>query len=292
MAAVYEKELEGNANRRRHMVEGQLSLFDLSDDSGNYIEEKRELPPIEEYPLRLKLAYEKEITGIYITGHPLDDYRSILDQIPFNTQKIMDQMDDEDHGMSLDGRQVAMGGILTEVKGKATKKGAYMGFITLEDLTGSIEGLIFPKVFERIQGTIAEDDVVVVTGKISIREEESPKILVDAITPLEQWKPEQKARDESRFVRAEAPKAHKQVQISDTDLASRAAHKLYIRLERGRIDECMQITSIYPGPTPVYLHIPSEKATLLASREQWIDAQETALKRLEERFGKENVRLV
>ena len=292
MAAVYEKELEGNANRRRHMVEGQLSLFDLSDDSGNYIEEKRELPPIEEYPLRLKLAYEKEITGIYITGHPLDDYRSILDQIPFSTQKIMDQMDDEDHGMSLDGRQVAMGGILTEVKGKATKKGAYMGFITLEDLTGSIEGLIFPKVFERIQGTIAEDDVVVVTGKISIREEESPKILVDAITPLEQWKPEQKARDESRFVRAEAPKAHKQVQISDTDLASRAAHKLYIRLERGRIDECMQITSIYPGSTPVYLHIPSEKATLLASREQWIDAQETALKRLEERFGKENVRLV
>ena len=91
----------------------------------------------------------------------------------FSTQKIMDQMDDEDHGMSLDGRQVAMGGILTEVKGKATKKGAYMGFITLEDLTGSIEGLIFPKVFERIQGTIAEDDVVVVTGKISIREEES-----------------------------------------------------------------------------------------------------------------------
>ena len=273
-------------------MEGQLSLFDLADEGGNYLEEKRELPRTEEYPLRLKLAYEKEVTGIYITGHPLDDYRPILDRLPFNTQKIFDQVEDEDHGMSLDGQQVSMGGILTEVKGKATKKGAYMGFITLEDLTGSIEGLIFPKVFERIQGTIAEDDVVVITGKISVREEESPKILVDSITPLEQWSEENKKTDAGRFVRTSAPKEHRQIHLSDAELAKKAVHKLYIRLERSEIESCMQILSLYPGSTPVYLHIPSEKATLLAAREQWIDAQETAIQRVSERFGNENVRLV
>ena len=292
MAAVYEKELEGNANRRKHMVTGQLSLFDLAGDGGDLFEETRALPRMDEYPLRLKLAYEKEITGIYITGHPLDDYRSILDQLPFNTQKLLDRMEDEDHGMSLDGRQVDMGGILTEVKGKATKKGAYMGFITLEDLTGSIEGLIFPKVFERLQGTIAEDDVVVITGKISVREEETPKILVDAITPLEQWKPEKRQQGEGRFVRATAPKEHAQVQFSDAELAKRAAHKLYLRLERSAIDECMQILSLYPGSTPVYLHIPSEKTTLLAPREQWIDASGAGAERVSERLGQENVKMV
>ena len=91
-------------------------------------------------------------------------------------------------GILLDGRAVDMGGILTEVKGKATKKGAYMGFVTLEDLTGQIECLVFPKVYERYQGMMAADDLVVLSGKLSIREEEAPKLLVDRVVPLEEWK--------------------------------------------------------------------------------------------------------
>lgn len=86
-----------------------------------------------------------------------------------------------------------MGGILTEVKGKATKKGAYMGFITLEDLTGQIECLVFPKVYERYQGMMAVDDLVVLHGRLSIREEEAPKLLVEKLIPLEAWHPEESA---------------------------------------------------------------------------------------------------
>ena len=110
------------------------------------------LPPLPEHPPRALLAMEKEVTGIYITGHPLDEHRALLEKMTFSTADLSELEDRPDHGMSLDGQLVEMGGILTEVKGKATKKGAYMGFITLEDLSGQIEGLVFPKVFERYQG--------------------------------------------------------------------------------------------------------------------------------------------
>lgn len=101
---------------------------------------------------------------MYITGHPLDDYRDVLGKLPFSTADLDGLEEREDHGLSLDGQIVDMGGILTEVKGKATKKGAYMGFITLEDLTGQIECLVFPKVYERYQGMMAVDDLVVLHG--------------------------------------------------------------------------------------------------------------------------------
>lgn len=130
---------------------------------------------------------------MYITGHPLDDYRDVLGKLPFSTADLDGLEEREDHGLSLDGQIVDMGGILTEVKGKATKKGAYMGFITLEDLTGQIECLVFPKVYERYQGMMAVDDLVVLHGRLSIREEEAPKLLVEKLIPLEAWHSEESA---------------------------------------------------------------------------------------------------
>ena len=193
LLAVFESAMDANSSLRKQTVDGQISLFDMAFGGAPLVQENHTLPNLPDYPLRQRLALEKEIAGVYITGHPLDDYRDVLGKLPFSTADLDGLEEREDHGLSLDGQIVDMGGILTEVKGKATKKGAYMGFITLEDLTGQIECLVFPKVYERYQGMMAVDDLVVLHGRLSIREEEAPKLLVEKLIPLEAWHPEESA---------------------------------------------------------------------------------------------------
>ena len=162
LMAVFESAMDANSSLRKQTVDGQISLFDMAFGGAPLVQENHTLPNLPDYPLRQRLALEKEIAGVYITGHPLDDYRDVLGKLPFSTADLDGLEEREDRGLSLDGQIVDMGGILTEVKGKATKKGAYMGFITLEDLTGQIECLVFPKVYERYQGMMAVDDLVAV----------------------------------------------------------------------------------------------------------------------------------
>lgn len=291
LLAVYETALDQNISRRKQSVDGQISLFDLSFGSEPVIEEKHELPNLPDLPLRQRLTMEREIAGVYISGHPLDDYRGILGTLDFSTANLEGLEESADHGMSLDGMAVNMGGILTEVKGKATKKGAYMGFVTLEDLTGQIEGLVFPKVYEKYQAVMAPDDLVVLSGKLSIREEDTPKLLVDQVTPLEEW-PKQRAEQP---IEASAPVRHHQPAapaLTDTELAARSARKLYLRIPRAQTERALRLLSLYPGSVPVYMHLPEEKVTLLAPSLQWCDASDGCLARLTDTFGPENVRLV
>ena len=291
MLAVFESAMDANISQRKQNVDGQLSLFDLAFGGEEPIfEERRALPNLPDFPLRTRLAMEKEVSGVYITGHPLDDYRDILADLSFSTADLEGLDEREDHGILLDGRPVDMGGILTEVKGKATKKGAYMGFVTLEDLTGQIECLVFPKVYERYQGMMAADDLVVLSGKLSIREEEAPKLLVDRVVPLEEWKNQPAERPAPKA--APAP-AHRQPQpqLTDAQMAQQAKRKLFIKLGRPMMDRVTTLLSLHPGSVPVYLHIPEEKITLLAPRLNWCDATEDCLKRLRTFLGEENVKL-
>ena len=293
MLAVYESAMDASISRRKQNVDGQLSLFDMAFGGEALVTEQEELPSLPDFPLRTRLAMEKEVSGVYITGHPLDDYRDALDELSFSTADLEGLDEREDHGMELDGRAVEMGGILTEVKGKATKKGAYMGFITLEDLTGQIECLVFPKVYERYQGMLAADDLVVLSGKLSIREEESPKLLVDRVTPLEEWKVQSAPRQADRPAPAPAPAHHKPEapRLTDAQAAQQARRKLYLRLSRPQMDRATAMLALHPGSVPVYMHLPEEKITLLAPRLSWCDATDNCLARLSELLGADNVKL-
>ena len=171
-----------------------------------------------------------------------------------------------------------MGGILTEVKGKATKKGDYMAFVTLEDMGGQIECLVFPRVYEKYQPILQEDAAVVISGKISVREEEAPKLLAERVTRIEDW-----TGDGSG---AAAPE---EAPLTDAQLAAKAAKKLFLRLERADMDRITAMLALDAGDIPVYMHIPSEKITLLCPKNTWCSGSENCLKRLRESLGAENV---
>ena len=298
LMAVFESAMDANSSLRKQTVDGQISLFDMAFGGAPLVQENHTLPNLPDYPLRQRLALEKEIAGVYITGHPLDDYRDVLGKLPFSTADLDGLEEREDRGLSLDGQIVDMGGILTEVKGKATKKGAYMGFITLEDLTGQIECLVFPKVYERYQGMMAVDDLVVLHGRLSIREEEAPKLLVEKLIPLEAWHPEESApaapMGQSTARPVPPPKRHtsEAPKLTDAQAAAKAPRKLYLRLNRPQMDAASSTLSLYPGSVPVYLHLPAEKMTLLAPKTGWCDASDGCLNRLNALLGTENVKLL
>ena len=183
--AVYESAMDGAAKRRKNNVEGQLSLFGDLFGGAEVDVPPPPLPKIDEYPLRMLLSMEKEMTGVYITGHPLDEYREALSGMEVTAQLLTSLSEEqEDHGLSMDGMSAVMAGIILEKKTKATRKGDMMAFITLEDLYGSTEILIFPKTYEKYRHLLEPDTLVSIYGHLSVREDEPVKLLADAVLPL------------------------------------------------------------------------------------------------------------
>jgi DNA polymerase III alpha subunit len=181
---VYESLMDDSAQRRRQNVAGQVSFFDLAMGGDAPQKAAYQIPELQEHPRRVLLSMEKEMTGVYITGHPLDEVAHLLNAGFTTVSAVYDMADNEETAHNSDGLPVMMAGILTATRGKITKKGSMMGFLTLEDLTGQIEGLVFPKVYERFVNMLAVDQLVMLEGKLSLREEEEPKLLVDAVRPL------------------------------------------------------------------------------------------------------------
>ncbi len=279
MLAVYESALDASQSMKKKNVSGQVSLFDLfsGEDKQVLSAVQTKLPDLPDCPVKTKLQMEKEASGVYMSGHPLDDYREILQSMTITAAQL-EQSGEEGGELIPDGMFADMGGILTEVKGKATRKGDYMAFVTLEDLTGQVECLVFPRVLERYQSLVQEDEAVVISGKISIREEEAPKLLAERIAPLSSYTPNGNGKTETRRLDRKPANA-----VAE---AEKANQKLFLRLERKDMDRVQALLAMESGDIPVYLHIPSEKMTLIAPREVWSNGK---LERLQNALGRENV---
>ena len=282
MLAVYEAAMDANQQSRRKNVAGQMSLFDLfgEDAAEPALGAAQQLPPLPDCPQRVKLQMEKEAAGVYMSGHPLDEYRSVLEKLSFTASDLEEDDEAGEGARDLDGQAAEIGGILTEVKGKATRKGDYMAFVTLEDLTGQVECLVFPKVYERYQSLLQEDEAVVISGRISVREEEAPKLLAEKIVRIGEWEKEQ-----GRTVSFRKP----QPAPGDENAARNASRKLFLRLDRKDLDRVSALLALEAGDVPVYLHLPKEQKTLLSPRGSWCSGSEACLNSLREALGAENV---
>lgn len=269
---VFDQALEANSAKRRQNVVGQISLFDMGQPTADLAIEDI-YPDVGEYPYKQLLSMEKEMTGVYVSGHPLDEYRKELEALEINTAWVAELKERPDAGIDEDGRQVVMGGILTALRPKATKKGAMMGFITLEDLTGQIECLLFPRIFERYNKLLELDMPVLLTGHLSVREEEDTKLLVDVVEPLVQLPP------------PEEP-------MSDIERAKRSPVKLYLRMQRSQMDEVKEVLQRQPGKVPVYMNFPDEGITLLAPRDWWCEDAEDMLATLMTTLPEKDMKVV
>ena len=209
---VYASVIERVQQDRKKQATGQYSLFDALETD---YDEQITYPNIEEYDNATKLKLEKDVVGVYISGHPLSgylnkfrDYNLTADMLDMGEVEEMQQLDDEDsdqvvdyNGLS-DGMEVTCGGIITEIKKLYTKNGnKEMAFGKIEDLYGTIELMFFPNVYSKLKDNLIEDSMVTVKGKLSLRDGELPSVLVDNIVP---WVTEN--QEEGEVVHEEKPK--------------------------------------------------------------------------------------
>ena len=243
---VYERAIDAAGRRQKTAVQGQLSLFDAVED----VEiAPPPLPDLPEFSRQDQLRMEREVTGVYITGHPLDEYEAELSKLEVNSQVLQGLSEEADGGMAWDQKLVSMGGIVAERKLKATKSGTMMAFVQLEDMYGLTEVLVFPKVYDRVGHLLNQDAAVLLTGRLSVREEESPKLLLDSVRPL----------GGGEAAPAPAPRAKE------------AVHKLYIKCPDALREEALAILRQTPGNIPVILVSAETGRAQRAPQKYWVD---------------------
>ncbi len=265
LLAVYEKILDSISNERKRNIQGQLSLFAAVED--NII--KISYPDINEFDKKYLLAQEKEMTGLYLTGHPLEQYSAALSRYTsiriseIISPETLDDGISEENSRVKDGDVVIVGGIITEITKKLTKNNANMAFIRVEDMFAAIEVVVFPKIYERCRSLIEEDGIVVVKGRVSIREDEAPKLVCDTLNPLHTGNDE----------------------------------KLYIQFEneaamRKELQDLKDMLSFFKGNVPVHIFTKRERKQFRLDKDYWASSDGDLMTGLRKRFGDENVKLV
>ncbi|MDR1572409.1 MAG: DNA polymerase III subunit alpha [Clostridiales Family XIII bacterium] len=180
--AVYERLIESAQNDARMTAAGQISLFQTNDEQMRGVASHDSLPMVEDYTKAERLAMEKEMLGMYLSGHPLADSQGLIDRISNVTAEEIGAY--RENPRVRDGMKALMVVIIRNRKTQITKSGKMMAFLELEDMTGSIEALVFPKAYESCSDAIGEDAAVVVRGRLDFKDEEKPKIIADRITPV------------------------------------------------------------------------------------------------------------
>ena len=256
------------ADKRRN-VDGQLGFFDSLTPRA--AEEEFVIGPMADLSMADKLAMEKEVTGMYLSGHPMAEYLPAYEQLhAAKTGELLD----EDTGRYHDGDHVTLLGILTRVRLKVTKNNSTMAFVTVEDMFGSIEALVFPNTLTQYAALITEGSVVQMRGRVSMREDEETKLVCEQVLP---------APDKGRIgdhpppkKKSKRPGLYLKVPSKESPLYERA--KKYIL--------------VFDGPTPLYVYFEDTKKLMLAPTSMRVDVNDVLLRELCKVLGKANVAFV
>jgi DNA polymerase-3 subunit alpha len=256
-AILSQKEAQNKLN-----LDGQLNLFMEEDLAANLQEN---IPDEEEFNTRELLRQEKDVIGFYLTGHPLAEYSQVKQALEISSIR---EVISEESSSYKDGDDVTVMGIIQSKTLKTTKNSSTMAFVTLDDGSGSIEAVIFPKTLELFKTKINNDAIVLIKGKISVKEEETPKILCNEI----------KTADE----------AAKAANVSNDN----SRKGLFLKFESEKsslLEKAKSITSIFDGETVLYFYFDDTKKYMKAPKSMWVSVNDLLLNELNELLGKSNV---
>ena len=202
LMSVYTTAINRALDAKKRAMSGQIDMFGSLLGENDGVDEL-EYPNIAEYAQKQKLQLEKSIAGVYLSGHPLNDYADKIKQFTLNSSMISNVSDDEDMlneqnefddnkvqevGGFKDGDAVSCGGVLTEISLKMTKTGQRMAILTLEDMLGSINVVVFPKNYEKFKDLLMEENVVAIKGKMSLKDGMLPSVNAENIELLSEDK--------------------------------------------------------------------------------------------------------
>ncbi len=259
--AVAPTMLEEKARERKSMFEGQLSLFDIAGEEARN-EFQITFPDVGEYSKEELLAFEKEILGVYISGHPLDDYEEAWRRnITATSADFMVDEETEKAGVQ-DGSRVVIGGMVAGKTVKTTRTNQLMAFITLEDLMGSVEVIVFPKDYEGNRELFTEDAKLFIRGRVSIGDDPVGKLVCEQVVPFE-----------------DTPK-ELWVQFADKEAYQESEQKLLSLLKSSE------------GKDRVVIYLQKERAKKMLPPSWNVHVTEQLLQGLQHELGEKNVKVV
>ena len=260
LMTVYSRIIDSVNEEKKKSITGQMSLFDLVSDEDKADYEIR-MPDLEEYSKEEKLAFEKEVLGVYVSGHPLEQYE---DKWRKNVKSFTKDFitDEEGNTIAKDNTTTIVGGMIDTITLKTTRTGKTMAFITLEDLYGVMEILIFPNVLERYRYMLKENEKIFVKGKVSIGDDEQGKLICDQIisfdkVPRELW-----------------------IQFKDKNE--------YMLKE----NEILEFIRNSDGNDTLIIYCKAEKAKKVFPRNMRINADADMINQLSGKYGADNVKVV
>ncbi len=261
-------------NYRNNTRYGQVGFFDLGQ--GDAMSFNEDMPDVAEFPKNELLKMEKEMTGLYLSGHPMDKYADICRRLGYAYTIDLIEAEKDEMSEYKDKSRVKLCGIITHVTLKQTRNGAAMAFVTAEDLYGSIEIIVFPNTLERYSQLIYEGSVISVTGNLSVEEQKDAKILAGEITAPP----------------SENSPAFEKEQQSNTQAHKKKKHGLFLRFKNDsdpNIELAKRVTTIFEGTIPLYFYYIESKRYELQKKEDFVEVNETELNELKRILGSENV---
>ena len=184
MMSVYARMLDNEAKQGKDAISGQMSLFDLVDESEKSQFEIK-MPDVSEYTKEDILAFEKEVLGVYVSGHPLDEYAAMWKK-HISAMSTDFELDDEtgEPKVKVDSK-ATIGGMIMAKSVKPTKTGQLMAYLTIEDLVGTVEVIVFPRTFSTYRNIIEGTDKLFITGRVNANADENAKLICESVVPFE-----------------------------------------------------------------------------------------------------------
>ncbi len=256
--------LKSIETQQRKNIEGQLDLFDALGTGS--VKDDYVMREFDDYATDIRLQLEKEVTGLYISGHPLEQYRNIINKI--SSCNILNLIDE--NSQEYDNKKVRIVCTVVRTKTVSTKSGGLMAFVTVEDLSGIMEILVFPKVLEEFSEFIRDNAIIVVEGTFSYKEDEDSKILADKISDINM---------------------HSTNKLAQNTKTSK--HGLWLKVATRKSDEFEQVCkllTIFDGDTPVYFYVEDEKQRILAPKNLWCVYSDLLLHELGNIIGADNIK--
>ena len=257
---IYTSIMDNISQSKKKMMAGQMSLFDIVDDELKSDFEIK-FPKVNEFSKQELLAFEKEVIGLYVSGHPLEEYQNMWKKNITRTSLDF-QLNDEDETAVADNAREIIGGIISEVTVKVTKQNSVMAFVTIEDLYGTIEVLVFPKLYEKYRQILAEDKKVFITGRVNAGGEENAKMICETITSFDD-------KSSELWIRFENKEEYEE-----------------------KYPQLLENIKLSNGKDKIVIYLNQEKAKKILPASCNVNADQQFLWKMQALFGENNVRIV
>ena len=257
--AVYKGIMDGIGQAKKNNIEGQMNLFDIAGD--NSFQKTDDLPKLKEFLPKERLAMEREVLGIYVSGHPLAGYEERFGRKVSCTSLSFQKTEDDEESRIEEGEKVIIGGMVMGVSVKYTRKNEKMAIVMLEDFHGAIETLFFPKAFERYGMYLKDEEVLLVRGRANVSADGKANVIADSAEILE-------------LDGEDAPKS------------------LWLKMAAGEkvtAAQIKEVLAVHKGDIPVYIYQEETKQKMKAERQFWVTWDEPLREELGRLLGEKNV---